>query len=53
MFAMCGVMFAAAVVLIATGTSVAVLLPVVGCVLMMGVMMVAMGMFAGGRGGHH
>ncbi len=50
--AMCSPMIVLAVVLIATGTSVAVLVPVAGCVLMMGLMMAAMGMFAGGRGGH-
>jgi hypothetical protein len=51
--AICAVMFVPAAILIATGTNVAVLLPVVGCVLMMGFMMVAMGMFPGSRGGHH
>ncbi|HEX6586487.1 MAG TPA: hypothetical protein VF052_07015 [Solirubrobacterales bacterium] len=49
---MCSPMIALAIVLIATGTSVGVLIPVAGCVLMMGLMMVAMGMLAGHRGGH-
>ncbi|HEU4980328.1 MAG TPA: hypothetical protein VFT14_03860 [Solirubrobacterales bacterium] len=50
--AMCFPMIVLAVVLTATGTSVAALIPVAGCVLMMGLMMVAMGMLAGHRGAH-
>jgi hypothetical protein len=50
--AMCAPMIALAAVLIATGASAAALVPVAGCVLMMGLMMAAMGMFAGRRGGH-
>jgi hypothetical protein len=45
-FAVCGVFAAVAVVLVATGTSVAILIPVVACVVMMGAMMAVMGMFA-------
>jgi hypothetical protein len=45
-------MIALAAVLIATGSSAAALVPVAGCVLMMGLMMAAMDMFAGRRGGH-
>jgi predicted RND superfamily exporter protein len=50
--AICGVFAAVAIVLAATGTSAAILIPVAACVLMMGGMMVAMGMFANRHGGH-
>lgn len=50
--AMCAPMIVLAIVLIATGIGVAALIPVAACVLMMGLMMVAMGVFAGDRGGH-
>lgn len=50
--AICGVFAAAAIVLVATGTSAAILIPVAACGLMMGGMMVAMGMFARRHGGH-
>ncbi len=49
---MCSPMIVLAIALIATGASVAALIPVAACVLMMGLMMAAMGMFAGHRGGH-
>ena len=49
--AMCAPMLVVAAVLIATGTSVAILVPIVGCVLMMGLMMVAMVGMAGRHGG--
>jgi hypothetical protein len=44
--AICGVFAAVAIVMVATGTSVAILIPVAACVVMMGVMMAAMGKFA-------
>ena len=44
--AICGVLVVAATALVATGTSAAVLIPVAACVVMMGGMMLAMGMFA-------
>ena len=47
--AICGVFAVVALVLVATGTSAAILLPVAACVLMMGVMMAAMGLFMSGR----
>jgi hypothetical protein len=49
--AMCVPMFIVGGVLLATGTGLAVLVPIAGCVLMMGLMMVGMGML--GRGGQH
>jgi hypothetical protein len=48
--AMCAPMIVVGGVLLATGSSVAVLLPVAGCVLMMALMMNAMGA-GGGHGG--
>jgi hypothetical protein len=50
--AMCAPMIVLAVVLIATGTGVAALLPVAMCVLMMGAMMAMMGWFGGHHGGN-
>jgi hypothetical protein len=50
--AMCAPMVVLAGVLFATGTGVAVLIPLAACVLMMGVMMGAMGVFAKRNGGH-
>ena len=44
--AICGVLVVAATALVATGTSAAVLIPVAACVVMMGGMMLAMGLFA-------
>ncbi|MBN1529245.1 MAG: hypothetical protein JW895_09310 [Thermoleophilaceae bacterium] len=41
--ALCAPMVVVAVVLLASGTSIAVLIPVVGCMLMMAFMMAAMG----------
>jgi uncharacterized membrane protein len=50
--AMCAPMLVLAAVLLATGTSFAILVPVAGCVLMMGAMMAGMGLFASRHGGH-
>lgn len=50
--AICGVFAVVALVLIAPGTSVAILIPVAACVVMMGGMMLAMGMVAKRHGGH-
>ena len=50
--AICGIFAAVAIVLVATGTSAAILIPVAACVVMMGVMMAAMGMFASRHGEH-
>ena len=47
--AMCAPMFVVAGILLATGTGVLVLLPLIGCVLMMWLMMSAMG-HDGGQG---
>jgi hypothetical protein len=44
--AICGVFAAIAIGLVATGTSVAILIPVIACVVMMGAMMALMGVFA-------
>jgi hypothetical protein len=51
--AMCAPMLALVGVLLATGTGVAILVPLAACVLMMGLMMAAMGMFASKRDGGH
>lgn len=50
--AMCAPMLILAGVLLATGTGIAVLVPVAACVLMMGAMMAGMDMFARRHGGH-
>ena len=49
--AMCAPMLVLVGVLLATGTGVAILVPLAVCVLMMGAMMAAIGMFAGKRDG--
>lgn len=49
--AMCAPMLAVGGVRLATGTGLGILVPIAGCVLMMGLMMGAMGML--GRGGQH
>jgi hypothetical protein len=51
--AMCAPMLVLAGVLLATGTGVAILVPLAACVLMMGVMAAAMGMFATKGDGKH
>jgi hypothetical protein len=51
--AMCAPMLIVVAVLLATGTGLAVLVPVAACVLMMGVMMTAMGMAMSRRNGGH
>ena len=48
--AMCAPMLVIGGVLIATGSSVGILIPLVGCVLMMGLMMQAMGQNGGQSG---
>jgi hypothetical protein len=49
--AICGVFATVAIVLVATGTSAAILIPVAACAVMMGGMMLAMGMVARRHGG--
>jgi hypothetical protein len=51
--AICGVFAAVAIVLVATPTSAAILIPLAACVLMMGVMMAAMGVVLSRRNSGH